>query len=1173
LASENKTMSAEDFLDAPSAEEFLGDTESVQTTTSAEDFLGPEKQEQPFQFKKSVYAKLVDKLSFYAKNIGMMRDPVMQRYNIQPYSMEEYESLQRNKEIWRDWRENELPTLYEQAGEGTFLQELGSSVVADLPETILTYGAAKGLIPQGSATISTLLATEAIQGGLQGALRPAETGGEFALNVAGESLGSMAVAFGLERILAPVAKKAIRPILNKLKKNIPLDADESAVIKETLEGVKQDSKDFSQLYENQMPRAKDELKTRLAYQEEITSRLDAKYRAENQSPIGAEKLRQRLAAEEEASKLVATHPVRETAVNRNATNTSRLGQDIGSNEADMLYFVNPKLQEAANVSIKALRKIAGVFSTERPLTMVGAKNTGQELKIALSKYAAAEEKAIKLVRDLTRRGLQGDDAADVFFAATNPAHMTRLDPETRIRIQPFVEETRHIFDEYGEWLQTTGVLDELWPQSAISQKQKLIDEMTGKLDRIRKGEWKPSRHEVELAPGVKLSAATRVTTGKKGLNKRAIDKLEAAIKQEQADIEKLQTLRHVHFPARLWLEDIFETDPNGFRSLLSGNFAGIKGRKTIDPYDLVESGVLDKKTVDVRDAIGVYTRYVHQQMAQRDIREAAIRDGLAIADDVFGTLDDAAKGDFANFVRLDDSRFPAFSRYKLHPEFADRISDYFTTLTARQGAVARTLSVTKMLQFYNPIIMPMYDTYQASALTQGQFAVHLKQAARSVMKKDKNYFEAYDNGLFSTPYKNPFFKFQEALQKNKEAQSFMTGLKNELAVLGRDLKTGNVPKFVVDTFKGIYNASWNTAWSGDKVLRMASYHAMRKRGYSVREAAQMAAEAHADYAGVPPETRRTLNKIFFTPTFQISMLKWFGKMTAAVPQLPMQLIRDHKADPHTVARVISLASAAGLLMARHHLITDKLGWKSDKWGRRYFKEIPDPDNPREKKRVVVTFSDPLNVPLKYYYNYIEDQPGIGKFQQIGKNTQYLLHPVHRMAINFTRNQKADGSPIVNPFTSKTTQAIDASKYVAFETVGLMRGLMDESENTKGEALKRLRQAGDTPWNQLLGAVAFLYTGEPEGKRIRQRAQSLMRGFTKQMANNPPDNMDQLDDMYDILIKNLDDLYKQSTDIENKRYLKQSLRKQTKNKHRARVVFQHHGGMTDRAYEQFKKKKE
>lgn len=779
---------------------------------------------------------------------------------------------------------------------------------------------------------------------------------------------------------------------------------------------------------------------------------------------------------------------------------------------------------------EGIAQVSSLISTESPYKLVGAPETGRAVKLLNSRLSVADEKALDFVKKgaadiqpnkvkvTVERPIKGvklkgakrtktvgakeevdidlSEDAIVFFSTANPKHLDKISPGQRNRLKKVVDTFNKMNEKYETELRDMGVLERGWPESAIKRNKERIE--TLKKEMVSK-------------------------------KKRPVKKIVDEINQLTEDNKALSEMKYMHFPARIWLADKYDNDPDAFRAILSGSFKGIKGRKTVDPFDLVEAGVLDPSKVSAKEAMAVYMRYVDHQKAQVAIRDMAIMEKVAM------------KPDEAPFDYIDmGAKYPLFEGYKVHPIVAEQLTNTFDLIGARQGTVEKIMSVTKMLQFYNPVIMPMYDTFQAAAVTQGRFLrpKHIKKAVTDVIKKTPDYYEAADNGLYSKPFKNTFSNFKNELERIKESQTIKDMIKFEFGRLKE-----NPARALAD----IYSASWNTAWFGDKILRMASYNVLRNQGLSPRDAAKFAAEAHADYAGVPTKTRKTLNKVLFTPTFQISMLKWHTKMFLSALRTPASTVGriTGKKIGETVGkdwiRAASFASAMGMLMAMDYGLRKGLGWKREEFGRKYKKDVKyiDEKGKEQEKQVVVTLSNPINVPLKYYYTFVKPKPGMTKSEQIAKYGKYWLHPLLKLGLELSNNKRPNGDPIANPWTSPSRKLIDTSRYVAANIFSMYRGLIDEPENTKREALETLRKAGDNPFNQILRPIAFLYTRQAQDKRIATRAQRVLTDFNRDLVDRPPRTKKELETMYNNLLKVFDGLEKEAVNFETKKIVLQS----------------------------------
>jgi len=761
------------------------------------------------------------------------------------------------------------------------------------------------------------------------------------------------------------------------------------------------------------------------------------------------------------------------------------------------YITAPDQAEAAQIA----KRMSLYGSTEFPYQAIGAKQTGAAVKMLASRLTLADEKALKAVETLSIVLDTPEADRDAFFAATSEQYNGKLSVEQQAKIAPAVKEIKRINETYGKRLREWGVLEKMWPQSHIDRLQENIDSLKSTNSKVRSSEWEPTatvKTDTGKTRTKKVSADTKAT-----LRKNEIAKNNKQIKEWEADIEKLKRLKYMHFPAKLWLSDKYEKDPEGFRSALTGTFSGIKGRKTVDPYDLVKAGVLDPDKVSARDAIGSYIRYVEGQRAMKEIRDSALIEG------VVAKPEDAPLG----FVKIDKDKYPMFAKYRLHPGFKDLLVDHFDYTMGHKNVVGKFLALTKMAQFFNPLIMPMYDMLQGLALTQGQGFLHTPRAVFDVYNKTPQYFEASHWGLFSQPYKNPYSVFEKDLAKVKEAQ----GLKQKMAVevknFGKGLAFMGPEKNPV---AALYSASWRTAWYLDKIIRMGSYQAMIRRGFSPEEAAKLAAEAHADYAGVPPATRKALNRVFFTPTFQISMLKWYGKMVYSTARLPDSTVRaamgqagakeDMKRD---FARALSLATAIGAVYAWDQGMVQMLGWEREQFGRKYKKKLINEDG--EEVEAVVTFANPLNVPLKYYHNYLKRQEGMNKITQTLSRGQYMLHPAYQWLIHMAKNTRPNGQQIYNPYDSGAVNSVKVLQFSASHYVGMIRGFLQEGKDPKKETLKLLKEKDGKGMDQAMKYFAFFYSRRPKADRLKWKIDKELQNFQKaiRLDVDPPESIEEL----------------------------------------------------------------
>ncbi len=738
-------------------------------------------------------------------------------------------------------------------------------------------------------------------------------------------------------------------------------------------------------------------------------------------------------------------------------------------------------------------KAASIFSVEAPYRAMGAFKTGRAVKDYVSRTAANEERGIKSIKTLNTKGIRTmDDDSDVILTAANSKYAETLSPERKAKLKDATDYYTNTVENYAKLLKEKEVLHDPWPQSAIRR----------------------------------LNIETEGLRGTKPMTKDVRAKINANLE----DIAALKSLKYTHLPMRAWLENKFEGNPGEFRAIISASFKGIKGRKTVDPYDLVERGVIKKDQFSARESLALYQRYVENQLAQAEIRDFGIQEG------VVKSVETAPE----DWVELDDKLFPAFKGKRMEPMLADMMTDQFLNLYPQRISGIRgrkralnlfdtAMTVSKAATFNNPLYVPLNDIWQAAGFTQFRSLKNLKRGWVDVVKKTPQYFEAADAGAFSTPVPNPFATFKANVEKAMSGQ----GLKGAIIAEAKRLKENPLR-----IFSDIYTASFNINWGLDKVVRMSTYDWLKKKGYSPVDAGKLTAEIHGDYAGVPAATRKKLNRVLYTPTYQIAMVKFQLKNLASVYKAPKATInRVFKGkkvgteEKEAWARLISLGTQYGMLSARGALL-GMLGWKAVEWGRKYRKEITytDENGKEQKKDANIVFADPYNVPMRYYYRFVKKKPGMTKVEQVAKSGRYLLHPAWKLTWDIIDNRKPSGDKIFNEFDPIST-VVDPVRYAAGETFRMYGSFIKEDDDTKSEAINTLRKATENPLDVLVASISFPYISSPIEMRYRRQVNSLYREFYNTLKRKPPKNTEQLNRTYKSFLKQLDKIEAEMEDPE------------------------------------------
>ncbi|GAH86673.1 unnamed protein product, partial [marine sediment metagenome] len=201
-------------------------------------------------------------------------------------------------------------------------------------------------------------------------------------------------------------------------------------------------------------------------------------------------------------------------------------------------------------------------------------------------------------------------------------------------------------------------------------------------------------------------------------------------------------------------------------------------------------------------------------------------------------------------------------------------------------------------------------------------------------------------------------------------------------------------------------------------------------GFSLMESAQLTAKPHGDYAAIPPNTRVKLNKILFTPSFRIAMISAQSEMIGDLGKL---ITREKRKIPATKKKGIDgkdyyipnvkskkymkamarmIAGLAGSLLIQE-TVMHKLGFKTDKWGLKYVKEI---DIEGERKELVVHIANPANVFLRYYHRIkgLLEYDDPDKYLALLNRAKWDFHPLYQLAQELISNRGVDFDPIWHP---------------------------------------------------------------------------------------------------------------------------------------------------------------
>jgi len=721
-----------------------------------------------------------------------------------------------------------------------------------------------------------------------------------------------------------------------------------------------------------------------------------------------------------------------------------------SGEKGSIYI--PSMKDVQNIGTK----IASKLSIEAPFIKVGAKETGFQVKNYYSNIGLAHDKGLKEINDLNKFNFKlptvkesgfkvsGEiDYTDITYLTERPGYFVKLTPEERKAVSPAKRSIKEFYKEWEDKLREMGWLEEPFPKSLITRNTNKIKDMKLSLPRLK-------------------------TPEAKATVKAEIDKL-----QDQIDRIKKQKIQFVSIPAKLILAKA-ETDPALHQKIMS--ILPHWGRKTITVKDLVEAGIMTRKEADIRYIIGEYSDRMGRKLALGKIFENAEKEGLIKSQ--------AEKPDWATpriYVKGQHVSIPQLRGKRLDPFFSDVMTDFFSRGEVGMGGA---FGLAKMLQFYNPLFMPMYDVWQSAVtgtLLNIKAPKYIAQGIKDTVKKTDNYWSAYENGTFSKPFVIPYdkweYQFTEAMKGNK---------------IGEFLKKAVLP---TNWIPMSYTASWHTAWKLDETIRMMTFNYLKDKGMSDREAGQLAALFHSDYASVPPKTRKTLNKVLFTPTFKITMSKLYLNMFKGIGHLATN--KKINTEDRILARGAWLALAG---MMGISLYFKSQGYEEVEKFRKYVKEVETDEGLKEN---VITLANPFNIPWRYYYRikgaFKPQTTNVA--QKLLQIVKWDLHPVWRIASDVVDNYNYQ---VYNPFDSKEKIALDIALYTTGKIVKITEGLLESAKEgeIKADAFKALQKDLGQLEAIVLKPFIFNYIRETKNVRKGWAINKLQKDFKYGMLVSP-----------------------------------------------------------------------
>ena len=688
----------------------------------------------------------------------------------------------------------------------------------------------------------------------------------------------------------------------------------------------------------------------------------------------------------------------------------------------------------------ALAKIISKVQIEPIFKAIGAADTGLALKRFHSIKEGEAERGFKEVKKLEKLGLSEKEYQQLTFLASRPGKFYPLSPEQRSKFKNPYRVVRNFFDEYAKKLKEAEIIEEEWPLSYIRRLQE---------EKI---------HVQELLKRAK--SESRRT------------KLKNELRQIEETTAFLKKIKYVHIP-RTILEYFTETNKDAPR-IISQFF---RQRKTTDfealANFLIEKGVVKPEELDIRSIMIQYAHKAGHKLALAEIFNNAKKDGL------IKPKDQAPE----TWQTLPSHLFPTLKGQAVHPVLKDYFEKNFLKLGFSSPKLGRALSTIKLLQFYNPLFLPSYDIVQAfwtGSVRSLKTPTVIKRAIKSMLKADNHYWNMYWWGGFSQPFSPTFNEITKRIE--------------------RIVKREPILKKAFRTIS-IYPWSWNTAWTLDHAIRMITYHYYIEKGFTPKEAAQLTAKAHGDYASIPPRIRKHLNRIFFTPSFRIAMMTAQAEMFSSF----IKYLRSGKKLPKTERAKAKMFLGLASGIALRELFMHALGFKADQFGLKYYKTIETEDG--EKKELVIHIATPDNVFLRYFHRYKVLLPFVEserkKLDELTNRVKWELHPLWQYGMELLSNKTVNFEPIYNPFDNPLKISRDVTLYGLNRLIRITELLPGEKGLSRKEAYKALRKDLGLFGEIFFRSASLPYTRSPKEKRLAWRINKIKALFNQFMKEDPP----------------------------------------------------------------------
>ncbi|MFW5902843.1 MAG: hypothetical protein ACOCTT_03075 [archaeon] len=703
------------------------------------------------------------------------------------------------------------------------------------------------------------------------------------------------------------------------------------------------------------------------------------------------------------------------------------------------------LIESRNKLESVEERIAGVFDIEYQYKKAGLDELGTMAKNINQEVTAETKKGYDMLISLNQDyDLSKQDFQDLAFLTERP-------DTAPTELEGAVSELRNYYDENAKYL-----IDNKWQdQGFYGRVLDTIDNRTSELESmIDRGEF---------GPRSKDDVVTELET----------------LKSNREMIVN-EDLRFVNIPLKHWFFDQMQKNPQKYSKLFSSSI--LKRRESLTLEQFLESAQEEGYDidVDVRDMVMSYQRQMSEIKAIDKIFDRATEDGIIKNADKLSNTEKES----GNWTELPDKYGPWSGKYVATP-FLDTFQarmGFNQNYSSVQHAFDTVFGTAKMLTFWNPVILPAYDIIQgikAGTLISPNTPKNFAKAAKQVFGKgyDDNVLQAERQGTFSTPFNKGYDTFYKDVTdfKNTQDHNFMMAKALRIAQSTKDNGAVGILGSAKEMMSLMYYGSHDLAWKTDKVVRLTSRENLIERGYTPMEASQRAAKVHADYASIPKNTRKVLNKILYTPSFTISMSKLFAEEANSYRRVIM-----NSAQRGDIDKAASLGLMTAMMLARDYVMTERNDFERDEIFRRYTKEIENEEGEREEL-VVTHYGPDLEMWKTVNDVFSHDETATNIATKYLGNYETKTHPIYQLALQLATNQKSDYSKIYYNFDKESTKMRKTGVYAIKNTFRIMKAFASEDPERLREQDIAKKELGGF-WDKVLTPITFKYVRSTEDQR-------------------------------------------------------------------------------------------